>query len=293
MKKNQEILGHALAIFTAVVWGTTFVSSKVLLRDFTPVELLFNRFLLGYLALWAMKPVALQVSEKRQECLFAAAGFSGVSLYYLFENLALTYTQAANVSVIVSTAPLFVGVLAHFFLKGEKLNHYFVMGFVCAILGIVLLSFGGGDRVSVNWLGDGLSLGASLVWGVYSIVIKKISGYGYPVILTTRRIFFYGILFMLPITMVTGYRVGFTRFLQPVNLANLLFLGIIACAVCFVSWNRAVELLGAVKTSAYIYAVPVITLMASIPILQEKITFWMAVGITLTVVGLILSEKKE
>ena len=89
----------------------------------------------GYL----MRPKKLR-TEKGQEIIFVGAGLCGVCLYYLFENIALTYTQASNVSVIVSTAPLFVTIMAHFFLKEEKLQKYFFFGFVCAIAGIILLS---------------------------------------------------------------------------------------------------------------------------------------------------------
>ncbi|MDO4633045.1 MAG: DMT family transporter [Eubacteriales bacterium] len=291
MNKKSHLFGHLLAIFTALVWGTTFVSSKVLLKSCSPVELLLNRFLLGYLALWIMKPKVLKLTDRKQELTFALAGFSGITLYYLFENLSLTYTQAANVSVIVSTAPLFVSILAFFFL-GEKLTRPFLFGFVFAILGIILLSFGGGSEVEMNLTGDTLCLAAAFLWGVYSIAIKKISCHGYPVILTTRRIFFYGILFMIPLAAFTGYQPRPEMLTDPVNLLNLLFLGIIACSICFVCWNQAVEILGAVKTSAYIYAIPVITLAASILILHEKVTPMMAVGTGLTILGLIVSEQK-
>ena len=105
MKREHQVTGHIAAIVTCLIWGTTFVSTKVLLQDFGPVDLLFSRFLLGYFTLWLMRPKKLR-TEKGQEIIFVGAGLCGVCLYYLFENIALTYTQASNVSVIVSTAPL-------------------------------------------------------------------------------------------------------------------------------------------------------------------------------------------
>ncbi len=292
MRSKNPAMGHLLAAFTAFVWGTTFVSSKVLLNDFTPVELLFYRFLLGYATLWVIRPRKLILREKNQELLFAGAGLSGVTLYYLAENLALTHTQATNVSVIVSTAPLFVSILAYFYLKEEKLQKYFLIGFLCAIIGIVLLSFGGGEQVQVHLLGDSLCIGAALLWGIYSILIRKIHTYEYPVIEVTRRIFFYGLLYMIPVVAVSDFQIGLSRFLDPTNLGNLLFLGVVGCALCFVIWNRAVDILGAIKTSAYIYAIPVITIVVSVTVLGETITPIMAVGTVLTVIGLMISEKK-
>ena len=100
MKREHQVTGHIAAIVTCLIWGTTFVSTKVLLQDFGPVDLLFSRFLLGYFTLWLMRPKKLR-TEKGQEIIFVGAGLCGVCLYYLFENIALTYTQASNVSVIV------------------------------------------------------------------------------------------------------------------------------------------------------------------------------------------------
>ena len=68
------------------------------------------------------------------------AGITGIGIYYLMENIALTLTQASNISVIVSIAPIFTGILAHFFLEGEKMKKSIVLGFVCAMAGICLIT---------------------------------------------------------------------------------------------------------------------------------------------------------
>ena len=82
---------------TIIIWGTTFVSTKVLLEAFTPIEILFFRFTLGYFSLWAIYPRKGACGTLRQEMFFAAAGLCGVTLYFLLENIALTYTFASNV----------------------------------------------------------------------------------------------------------------------------------------------------------------------------------------------------
>ena len=81
---DNIILGHGAAIFSIVVWGTTFISTKVLLRSFSPVEILFLRFLIGYLALWVAQPKPIRGTDWRQELTYAAAGLSGVTFYFLF-----------------------------------------------------------------------------------------------------------------------------------------------------------------------------------------------------------------
>ena len=137
-----------------------------------------------------------------------------------------------------------------------------------------------------------LALLAALIWACYSVLTKKISGYGYHTILTTRRVFCYGILFMLPTLFLFDFKLELTRIANPVYLFNILFLGLGASALCFVTWNFAVKALGAVETSVYIYMVPVITVVTSVAILHEKITALAAVGTILTLAGLLLSEGK-
>ena len=137
-----------------------------------------------------------------------------------------------------------------------------------------------------------LALLAAFVWACYALLSRKISALGHPTVLTTRRTFFYGLAFMLPALMVSGVRLELTRLTAPVNLGNLLFLGLGASALCFVTWNFAVKALGAVKTSVYIYLVPVITVAASVLILREPFTWMTGAGTVLTLIGLLLSEGK-
>lgn len=291
--QNKPAAGHFAALLTVLIWGTTFISTKVLLTGFQPVEILFFRFLLGLLALYAAHPHRLRGTTLRQELTLAAAGLCGVCLYYLLENIALTYTLASNVGVIISVAPFFTALLSRFSAKGEApLGVRFVLGFVAAMAGICLISFGG-KALELNPLGDLLSLLAAVVWACYSVLTRRISAFGYDTVLTTRRIFGYGLVFMLPALFLSDFRLGLERLAQPLYLANLLFLGLGASALCFVTWNFAVKQLGAVKTSLYIYLVPVITVTASAVLLREAVTPLAALGILLTLAGLFLSQSKE
>lgn len=289
-KKNTA--GHLAAALTIFIWGTTFISTKILLERFQPVEILFFRFLLGYAALLLAAPKRLKNTDKKQELTFAAAGLCGICLYYLLENIALTYTLASNVGVIISVAPFFTAIFVHFFFKGkEKLHFQFFLGFLVAMAGICLISFGG-TKLSLNPMGDLLAVAAAVVWALYSVLTRKISSYGYPTIKTTRRVFAYGIVFMIPALFFFDFRLDLGRFANGVYLGNILFLGFGASALCFVTWNFAVRALGAVRTSVYIYLVPVITVVTSVLILGETITPMAVCGTGLTLAGLFLSERK-
>lgn len=290
--ESKKSIGHLAALLTIIIWGTTFISTKILLVDFKPVEILFFRFAMGYLVLLMICPRRLKGVERKQELTFIAAGLCGICLYYLLENIALTYTMASNVGVIISAAPFFTAILAHLFMRSEeKLRANFFVGFVVAMIGIFLISFHG-SSLELNPMGDILALIAAFVWACYSILTKKISSYGYPVILTTRRTFFYGILFMIPTLFFFDFKMDLSRFENISYLFNILYLGLGASALCFVTWNFAVKVLGAVKTSVYIYMVPVITVVTSVLILREWITLLSGIGTILTLVGLFLSESK-
>ncbi len=289
---KKTTAGHITALITIVIWGTTFISTKILLTDFTPIEILFFRFLLGLLALIAVYPKRLKIKDKKQELTFAVAGLCGICLYYLLENIALTYTMASNVGVIISVAPFFTAILSHVFIKTEvKLKAQFFIGFIVAMTGICLISFSGSE-LKLNPIGDILAIAAAFIWAVYSLLTRKISGYGYNTIQTTRRIFTYGILFMFPFLFVFDFSLDVQKFVKPEYALNLIYLGLGASALCFVTWNYAVKELGAVKTSVYIYIVPVITVVTSVIALKEEITWMAAIGAGLTLIGLFLSESK-
>lgn len=84
---NRRSAGHLAALFTIIIWGTTFISTKVLLTDFKPVEILFFRFVMGFAALFLVCPHRMKGVGRRQELTFVLAGLCGICLYYLLENI--------------------------------------------------------------------------------------------------------------------------------------------------------------------------------------------------------------
>jgi|LFRM01.1.fsa_nt_gb drug/metabolite transporter (DMT)-like permease len=291
--ERREVLGHLAAVTCILFWGMAFVSTKILLQDFTPVEILFFRFVLGYAALLIIYPHRLQTRNLREECFLVAAGICGITIYFLLENVALAYTFASNASVLIATAPLFTAILAHLLLQGERLRGRFLVGFFVAIIGISLITFNGSFILKLNPLGDFLAISAAAVWASYSVLMRKISEFGYNAIGSTRRVFMYGLIFILPAFFFFEHQLDFSRFAKLINLFNILFLGLGSSALCFVLWNWAIGVLGAVKTSFYIYASPVITVIASALVLRESITPIACIGILLTLAGLYVSEQNR
>ena len=288
--KNKTIIGHICAIFCVFVWGTTFVSTKVLLKDFAPLEIMAFRIALAVIVLFMVYPKILKWSGIKQEFFYALAGLTGVTLYFLLENMALTYSYASNVSLIVATAPLFTALAVRVVTKSIKLKWNFFLGFVVAMIGIFLISFNGSLQLKLNPLGDLLALGAAVSWAIYCVILQKYPGKG-NVVQATRRIFVYGLIFMIPAGMLMGFNWNIERFASSANFLNMLFLGVIASALCFVVWNYGMKLIGPVKTSIYIYANPVITIVFSVMLLKEPLTLTIIVGAVLTLSGLVISQK--
>ena len=290
---RASFFGHALALFTMIVWGMTFISTKLLLSALEPAAILFLRFVIGFLALWIVAPRKLSWQGLSRELHFMVAGLCGVTLYFLAENTALQYTYASNVGIIVSLSPCVTGLLAGLVFKTERVTRYFFAGLGVALAGVALISFNGNVMLSLNPLGDILAALAACAWSGFALVMSRISLYQLNMILCTRRVFFYGVLWMLPLFLWPENRFSLSALGEPSILGHLLFLGMGASALCYVTWNLAVRSLGAVRASVSIYLIPVITVLAAAMILDEVVTPLAMLGIAMTIVGLSLSQWKK
>lgn len=292
MAPKTRILGHLAALFTISVWGVTFISTKVLLENFNPLEIMFYRLILAVAALFIVSPPRRVGDILGGGWKMAAAGLCGVTLYFLFQNLALSYTLAANVSVLVSAAPLFTALVSRVVLR-ERLRANFYLGFAVAMAGIVLIAYNGSFVLRLNPLGDLLSLLAALAWAFYSVLIVKIGDEGAGTLPATRKVVAYGLIFTLPVLPLFGFRADAARLSALPDLLNLIFLGVIASAVCYVTWNYAVGRLGAARTSVYIYLIPMVTIIASALALGERVTPMGGLGMGLILGGMALSEGSK
>ena len=286
---NQKIKAYICTSFSILMWGITFISTKILLNDFSPIEILFTRFLLGLILLMIIYPKNNKIYSKKEELLFALTGLSGVTLYYLFENIALNYSLASNVGILVAIGPLFTGIFAAVFLK-EKLKPNFFIGFIFAIIGIAIITFNGKFVLKINPIGDMFALLAAVMWGIYSVLVKIMGDLGHRSITITKKTFIYGIIFMLPMMFLMKFNVSINDYLKPINLINFIFLSFVACTLCFITWAYSTRILGAVKNNTYIYIIPIITLISSKIVLNENITIFAVIGVALILLGVIISE---
>lgn len=292
------LLSHIGATITIIIWGVTFIASKILLETFTMIEILLIRFVLGFILLYIIDAFRKERKESknkfslRDEITFFLAGGTGVTLYYALETFALTKTSASNVGILVSLAPITTAIMALIWLKSEKFKLVYLYGFVIAFIGVVLVITNGTQFEGFSVAGDMLAIMGTLAWASYSLLLKRIDTKKYHIITYTKKIIMYGIITLIPIALYDNISLSLSEF-TFLHISLFLFLGLGASALCFVFWNYAVDHLGVYKTSAYIYASPIVTLISAFLILQEPITIFAIIGSLCIITGLYISEHKS
>lgn len=291
--QNNTVLWpyHLLSVAVVLVWGVTFVNSKVLLNHGLQAHEIFTvRFLLAYVCIWTISPRKLFADSLKDEAVMMLLGATGGSLYFVTENVAVKVGYVNNVSFIVCTAPLLATVLALLFIKEVKATRRLIAGSVMAVIGVALVVFNGQIILKISPMGDALAFAAALCWAVYSLLLRKVSRYSS--VFVTRKVFFYGLVTVLPWYLVWPWDFPISGFLQPAVWGNLLFLGLVASFACFALWSFTSKKLGALAVSNYVYLNPVSTVVASSIVLDERMT-WMAVtGSALILAGLYLANKQ-
>lgn len=291
MFKNRILLFHLITAGVVIIWGTTFVATKVLLQHgLGPIDIMFYRFVLAYFCILLISHKRLWADNWKDEGMLMLAGLTGGTLYFIAENTALQISQASNVALLVCTTPIFTALLAHWFFK-EPLRKNMMIGSLIALIGVGLVVFSGSVLLKINPLGDFLSIMASLMWAFYCLILKPL-GNRYPTAFITRKVFLYSILSLFFYFAFAPLQIRLDVLLKPVVALNLLFLGVIASMLCFIAWNAAVKVLGPSRTANYIYVQPMSTLVLSSIILSEVITLTSLIGALCIIGGVYLAEKE-
>lgn len=292
MHTTKNYIYHLIAILTVGIWGLTFISTKVLIEHgLSPQEIFLLRFLMAYLGIWFISPRKLFADNWKDELWLLWGGVTGGSFYFFPENTALEITLATNVAFIVCTAPLLTTILSLLIYKKEKATAGLVGGSLLALVGVALVVYNGHFILKISPLGDFLTLLAAFSWAFYSLIMKKMSG-RYRTTFITRKIFFYGILTILPAFILHPWQFSLSGLWQPAVWMNLLFLGVLASLVCFVVWNIILKQLGTVRASNYIYLNPLFTLIGSAVLLDEQFTVMSLMGAMLILGGVYWAGKR-
>ena len=309
---------HLVAFLTVAIWGSTFVFTKMLLQaGLSPAQIFTLRFLIAYILLLGYSLLRQRVSVSppklggvrgglnkrwfchswRDDLLMVALGLTGGSVYFLAENAAMLFTTATNTSLIVCSCPLFAMLLfALFFRQSEKITRIQALGSLIAFLGMAVVVLNGHFVLHLSPLGDLLAFAACLCWAVYSLLMK-VAVRNHSSLFITRKVFIYGLLTIIPYYILVPSEASIfispSSFLFPLStFLNLLFLGVVASMLCYLTWNWVIGKLGPVVATNWVYFNPITTILFAWWLLDEKITIWFLLGSALILLGMYLADKK-
>ena len=288
----KHIFYHLTAVMVVVVWGMTFISTKVLIvHGLSPQEIFLFRFLLAYAAVCPISFHRFFARNLKDELYLVGGGVLGGSLFFFLQNIALGLTQASNVSFIICMAPLLTAVLTVLSVRTEKVSRGFIYGSIIALLGVGLLIFNGSFILRISPLGIWTLLASC--HGRFTVLSFGVSPGNILPAFITRKIFFYGIITILPTFLFLPSLTNPAVLLDNEVWSNLLFLGVIASSACYLLWNIVVKQLGTIQASNYLYLNPLATTVGATIFLHEEVTPVAVVGIVLILSGVYLATKNS
>ena len=299
---GNRLYYHFVAFVVVAIWGSTFVFTKLLLQTgLTPAQIFTLRFIIAYVLLLGYSlnthHSSLFASSWRDELLMLALGITGGSVYFLAENAAMLYTTATNTSLIVCSCPLFAMMLvAIVYRHTERITKMQALGSGVACLGMAIVVLNGHFVLHLSPLGDLLAFAACLCWAVYSLLAKPATE-RYSFIFVTRKVFFYGLLTIIPYYILKPSEANIFSFsifnFQLSIILNLLFLSVVASMLCYLLWNWVIGKLGAVVATNWVYFNPITTIIFAWWLLNEQITVWFLLGSALILLGMYLADKRQ
>ncbi len=292
MARNNTWIYHLVAFATVAIWGCTFVSTKVLmLNGLSPAQIFTLRFLIAYVMMLAVYHSRLWADSWRDELKMMLLGISGGSLYFLSENEAMNFTSTTNTSLIACSCPLFATLLVRLVYRSTtRISMMQLGGSLLAFAGMVIVVLNGRFVLHLSPLGDALAFTACLSWSVYSLLMKWVSA-KYGAAFITRKVFFYGVLTILPYYIFYPTLPTAAVLTKPVVVGNLAFLGCLASMICFLTWNWCISKLGAVKATNWVYFNPITTMIFASWVLGEKITPYFLAGATCILLGMFVADR--
>jgi drug/metabolite transporter (DMT)-like permease len=285
---------HLGALLAIVFWGVSFVATKAVLREISPVTLIFCRTALGTLLLSGLLVLRGRRPWPPREGLGAVAwmGFVGVAFHLLLQAFALRLTSAVNTGWLIGLVPVWSALLAALLLR-ERLSAGKLLGLAIGFAGAALVvtrgELGRGLLALPSTRGDLLVLASSVNWAVYTVLGRPVVQRMGPLPATAGAMLL-GALMLLPFFVATG---GLTELghLTPAGWAGVLFLGVACSGLGYLLWYAALERLEATRVAALLYVEPLVTLAAAVVLLGEPVGAATALGGALVLGGVSLVQR--
>lgn len=288
---------QALLVFATLLWGGNFVIGRAVAGDIPPITFAFLRWLVAFMI---FLPIAYHRTKKEWPMLkqhFGAVillALTGVAAFNTLVYIGLHYTTSINASLMNSTTPIMIYILSFLLLK-ERLTRFQAIGTLVSLAGVLFIISGGSlDSLlafSFN-KGDLIVIAAVFCWSIYSLLIKKYAGKlpGYSTFLVTIAI---GALMLLPFTAYELLTTPQTIEWSISTISAILYVGIIASIVAFLSWNTGVIALGANKAGIYLNFIPVFAAFFAVIFLNEQLLIAQVVGGIAVIAGVFISTIRK
>ena len=285
-------LKYLLIILAVVFWGSSFIATKVALKELSPETIISLRLIIAAVFLFITAILLkkdFSINLKSHSFIFILALIAVFHL--MIQVTGLKYTTASNTGWIIGTAPIFMVILAAIFFR-EKIGMLKIGGIIIAMFGLLLL-IGKGNITNVDLIknkGDLLVFASAFTWGVYSMVNKKIS-LSYSPMMTILYLFIMMAVIIIPFNLNTA-SVNSVVHLSLNGWISILFLGLFCSGIAYVIWAYSLRDLESAKVGAFLYFEPLVTVLAAWVLLSESITFLMILSGTIITLGVVLVNKE-
>lgn len=282
------------ALFAVVVWGASFIATKIALQEISPITIVWLRFLMGVIVLGMAVFLRGQFAlpEKREWGYFAVLGFLGITFHQWLQSNGLQTSEAGTTAWIVATTPVFMALLGWLLLK-ERLGWVKTSGILLAFGGVlVVVSKGDFGSISIGKFGapgDVLILISAVNWAVFSALSRR-GLKSHPASLMMFYVMAIGWIF-------TSFMFLFTQNMGEIShlTANgwlaVAFLGIFCSGLAYIAWYDALKALTTAQTGVFLYIEPLVAVVVAFFILGEPITPASLIGGAIILFGVWLVNR--
>lgn len=293
---KTKLLPYLEVLFTVIVWGATFIATKIALREVSPATIVWIRFGMGTLILGAVVFARKQfaIPERSEWLYFAMLGFLGVTFHQILQATGLQTAKATTTAWIVATTPVFIAILGWLALK-ERLNGVQVIGMLLAMFGVLLIVSKGNLSAlftgEEGTFGDFLILISSVNWAVYTILSRRELA-RHP---AARMMFFVMLLGWLFVNLwIFGFGPGVGELpnLTSSGWTAILILGIFGSGLAYIAFYDALQEIPASQIGVFFNVEPLVTTVLASFMINEAITAITLIGGAIVILGIWLVNRK-